>query len=61
MDEAAAAPNFEKITDLHRLSEPEDVDEMVTSVEREMGGLDILVHNAATGGFRSLMSAMALA
>jgi enoyl-[acyl-carrier protein] reductase III len=39
------------------VSEQEDVADMVAAIELEMGGLDVLVHNAATGGFRPLMSA----
>lgn len=36
------------------VGEEEDVAEMIGFVEREFGRLDVLVHNAATGGFRSL-------
>jgi enoyl-[acyl-carrier protein] reductase III len=39
------------------VSEREDVDDMIAAIEAEFGGLDILVHNAATGGFRPLMVA----
>lgn len=39
------------------VSEQEDVVDMVAAIESEMGGLDFLVHNAATGGFRPLMAA----
>jgi enoyl-[acyl-carrier protein] reductase III len=36
------------------VGEEEDVADMVGFVEREFGRLDVLVHNAATGGFRPL-------
>jgi enoyl-[acyl-carrier protein] reductase III len=36
------------------VGEEEDVEDMVAFVGREFGRLDILVHNAATGGFRPL-------
>jgi len=36
------------------VGEEEDVAEMIGFVEREFGRLDVLVHNAATGGFRPL-------
>jgi enoyl-[acyl-carrier protein] reductase III len=36
------------------VGQEEDVDDMVGFVKREFGRLDILVHNAATGGFRPL-------
>jgi len=36
------------------VAEEEDIAEMIGFVEREFGRLDILVHNAATGGFRPL-------
>ena len=39
------------------VSEREDVDELIAAVESDFGQLDILVHNAATGGFRSLLTA----
>ena len=63
--EAAAIEVAEQIRQLGRrtlvvradVSESDDVEDLVAAVEREMGGLDILVHNAATGGFRPLMSA----
>lgn len=52
----------ERITGLGRravcvradVGEEEDVAEMIGFVRREFGRLDILVHNAATGGFRPL-------
>ncbi|MBQ9875107.1 MAG: SDR family oxidoreductase [Thermoguttaceae bacterium] len=39
------------------VSEKDDVDEMFDFVKREIGSLDILVSNAATGGFRNIMDA----
>jgi enoyl-[acyl-carrier protein] reductase III len=36
------------------VGEEEDVEDMIGFVGREFGRLDILVHNAATGGFRPL-------
>lgn len=39
------------------VSERDDVDCMIEAVEREFGRLDILVSNAASGGFRELMKA----
>ena len=36
------------------VGEEEDVADMIGFVEREFGRLDVLVHNAATGGFRPL-------
>jgi enoyl-[acyl-carrier protein] reductase III len=36
------------------VGQEEDVDDMVAFVRREFGRLDVLVHNAATGGFRPL-------
>ena len=39
------------------VSEQEDVTDMVAFVQEEFGQLDILVHNAATGGFRPLLDA----
>jgi enoyl-[acyl-carrier protein] reductase III len=36
------------------VGEEEDVEDMIAFVGREFGRLDILVHNAATGGFRPL-------
>jgi enoyl-[acyl-carrier protein] reductase III len=41
------------------VSEQDDVQEMMEFVERTFGRLDILVSNAATGGFRWLMTANA--
>lgn len=39
------------------VSEKEDVDDMIAAVREEYGRLDIVVHNAATGGFRPLLAA----
>ena len=39
------------------MSEPEDVAAMMEFVAERLGRLDILVHNAAGGGFRSLLEA----
>jgi enoyl-[acyl-carrier protein] reductase III len=36
------------------VGEEEDIEDMIGFVDREFGRLDILVHNAATGGFRPL-------
>jgi len=36
------------------VGQEEDVDDMVGFIKQEFGRLDILVHNAATGGFRPL-------
>jgi enoyl-[acyl-carrier protein] reductase III len=38
------------------VGEEEDVQDMIDFIAREFGRLDILVHNAATGGFRPLAS-----
>jgi enoyl-[acyl-carrier protein] reductase III len=38
------------------VSEREDVDDMIAEVKMIFGGLDILVSNAATGGFRPLIA-----
>ena len=43
------------------VSERDDVDCMIEAVEREFGRLDILVSNAASGGFRELMKAVVFA
>ena len=37
------------------VSEQEDVADMISFVQEEFGQLDILVHNAATGGFRPVL------
>src|SRR4029079_18461313 len=63
--QTAAAEVAEQIRALGRraaivradVSEQEDVVEMIGFVEEEFGQLDILVHNAATGGFRPLLNA----
>ena len=39
------------------VSEPEDISSMLEFVKSEFGKLDVLVSNAASGGFRSLMDA----
>lgn len=39
------------------MSEPEDISSMMDFVKNEFGQLDILVSNAASGGFRELMAA----
>ena len=39
------------------VSEKEDVEELIAATRNEYGRLDIVVHNAATGGFRPLLSA----
>ena len=39
------------------VGEKEDVDSMIEFVEKEIGRLDIIVSNAATGGFRPLLKA----
>lgn len=41
------------------VSEEEDVEEMTHFIQREIGQLDILVSNAATGGFRHLLDSKA--
>jgi len=38
------------------VSEREDVDDMISEIKMIFGGLDILVSNAATGGFRPLIA-----
>jgi enoyl-[acyl-carrier protein] reductase III len=63
--QAAAAELAEEITQLGRrclvvradVGEKEDVDSMTAAIRAEFGQLDILVHNAATGGFRPLLNA----
>lgn len=62
---AAAAEVAEEISQLGRrclvvrgdVSEREDVFDMAGAIREEFGQLDILVHNAATGGFRPLLNA----
>ena len=39
------------------VSEKDDVDELLDFVKREIGALDILISNAATGGFRNILDA----
>src|SRR6478609_1095903 len=39
------------------VSEQEDVADMISFIQQEFGRLDIVVHNAATGGFRPLLDA----
>src|SRR5262245_19620322 len=39
------------------VSEQEDVQDLIAQVREEFGRLDVLVHNAATGGFRPLLAA----
>ena len=39
------------------VGEKEDVDSMIEFIEKEIGSLDIIVSNAATGGFRPLLKA----
>jgi len=41
------------------VSQEDDVDEMVSYIDREIGQLDIIVSNAATGGFRQLLDSKA--
>jgi enoyl-[acyl-carrier protein] reductase III len=41
------------------VSEHDDIESMIDFVRNEFGQLDILVHNAATGGFRPLLAATA--
>ncbi len=63
--QAAAASVAESISQLGRravtvkadMSEPEDIASMFEFVADEFGQLDILVSNAASGGFRMLMDA----
>ena len=38
------------------VSEQEDVADLISFIQEEFGHLDILVHNAATGGFRPLLN-----
>ncbi len=62
---SAAMETAEAIRDLGRrvyvvkadISEEEDVRSMFDFIKREIGQLDILVSNAATGGFRPLLAA----
>lgn len=61
----AATETAERIAALGRnaylvradVSQKEDVDAMVEFIDREIGRLDIIVSNAATGGFRPLLAA----
>ncbi|MDZ4849658.1 MAG: SDR family oxidoreductase [Pirellulaceae bacterium] len=39
------------------MSEPEDIQAMIESVQQQWGKLDILVSNAASGGFRNILDA----
>lgn len=39
------------------MSEPEDIAAMIQAVEANWGGLDVLVSNAASGGFRNIVDA----
>lgn len=41
------------------VSEEEDVEQMISFIESEIGRLDIVVSNAATGGFRNLLDSQA--
>ncbi len=41
------------------VGEPDDVAEMIDFVEHTFGSLDVLINNAATGGFRPLMTTTA--
>jgi enoyl-[acyl-carrier protein] reductase III len=41
------------------VSEEEDVEQMISFVENEIGRLDIIISNAATGGFRNLLDSQA--
>lgn len=62
--QAAAEEVGETVTNLGRrclvvradVSEKEDVDDMIAAAREEYGRLDIVVHNAATGGFRPLLA-----
>ncbi len=61
----AALETAERVMDLGRrvyvvkadVSEQDDVQSMLEYVTREIGQLDIVVSNAATGGFRPLLAA----
>ncbi len=63
--ESAARETAERIQSLGRravvvkadMREPDDIAAMVEAVGEAWGGLDILVSNAASGGFRSLVDA----
>ena len=63
----AAMETAKEIMDLGRrvhvikadVSEEDDVHSMIEYIDREIGQLDILVSNAATGGFRPLLAANA--
>src|SRR5438132_14276878 len=62
--QAAAEDTAATIADLGRrvavvkadVSEPDDIVQMVDYIREEFGRLDILVSNAATGGFRPLLA-----
>jgi enoyl-[acyl-carrier protein] reductase III len=52
--EAIAAMGRKAVCVRADVGEEEDVEEMIDFVKAECGGLDILVHSAASGGFRPL-------